>query len=336
MILLLNPVAAKVAVASLIAALAFIAGATLIHKLGSGISADHSAASPDALAAYESIIQRLRHQEQQLEVMRRAESDRAQTSESISAAVLANLSSGVLLFNINGLVEQANDAARKILELAAPSGLHARDVFRSVKQVRRETAEPAGSAPFLAEAIASTLRDGATFRRLEADSESSPGESRILGLTISPVRRQDGTILAAACLISDLTEITRLSAEMRLRDNLAALGEMSAGMASQFHKSLALISTYAHKLTVEDDIATLRQFAFKIDAESKLLSDSVSDFLDTTWPNVSRREPGEIRSLLEDLVARRGGTLNVITDASGTTFTISVPAARRVRAATMV
>jgi len=334
MTLLLNPVVVKVLVASLIAVFAFIVGAAVIHKLGSGISAEHSPVSSDALAAYESVIQRLRHQEQQLEVLRRAESDRAQASESISAAVLANLSSGVLLFNSNGLVEQANDVARKILALIAPSGLHARDVFRAVTQVRMETGDPAGAAPFLADAIASTLQDGTAFRRLEADFEL-PADQRILGLTISPVRRQDGSILGATCLISDLTEITRLTADMRLRDHLAALGEKSAGVAAQFQKALALISTCTHKLTVEDDVAALRQFAFRIDAESKQLNRALSDFIDSTQP-ASPRRSADLRALLEDVVGHHGGTLRVSTDASGTTFTISVPAAPRVRAAAMV
>ena len=331
MMLFLNPVAMKVLVTSLIAALAFIAGATLIHKLGSGISAERSPVSADALAAYESVIQRLRHQEQQLEVMRRAESDRAQDSESISAAVLTNLSSGVLLFNANGMLEQANDAGRKILELPASLGLYAQDVFHAVTQVRLETGDPAGAAPFLTEAIAATLTEGTAFRRLAADCESA-GDKRIVGLTISPVRRRDGTILGAACLISDLTEITHLTAEMRLRDNLAALGEMSAGIAAQFEKSLAHISTCAHKLTVEDDVAAQRQYAFRIDAESKQLSRALSDLLEPKGP----RQDQELRTQLESIVARHGGTLKVSSDTSGTTFTISVPAAQRARAAAMV
>lgn len=302
MILFLNPVVGKVLLASMIAAFFFIAGAILIHRLGLGMASTQRApgVSPDALAAYESVIQRLRHQEQQLEVMRRAESDRAQASESISAAVLANLNSGVLLFNANGLVAQVNDAARRILDLTAPCGARARDAFRGVIEVRKETGESAGPAHFLAQAVDSTLQEGATFRRLEADYRTEAGENRILGLTISPVRRQDDAIIGAACLISDLTEVSRLTAETRFHENLAALGEMSAGMATQFQKSLALISSYAQKLTMEDDVAAARQFAFRITAESKKLSRTIGDFLEFTHPQSSHSEAIAIRSLLED------------------------------------
>jgi C4-dicarboxylate-specific signal transduction histidine kinase len=119
---------------------------------------------------------------------------------------------------------------------------------------------------------------------------------------------------------------------MQLRDNLAALGEMSAGIAAQFEKSLAHISTCAHKLTVEDDVAAQRQYAFRIDAESKQLSRALSDLLEPKGP----RQDQELRTQLESIVARHGGTLKVSSDTSGTTFTISVPAAQRARAAAMV
>lgn len=282
MMLLLNPVVMKVFVGSLIALVFFALGAMLIHRLANGIAAsEHSSApSHDALAAYESVIHRLRHQEQQLEIMRRAESDRAQTSESISAAVLANLSSGVLLFNSDGLVQHANDAARDILDLTAPCGSHARDVFRAVKQVRLESGEDAGPAYFLAQAIDSTLHEGTTFRRLEADYPSSSGDVRVFGLTISPVRRQD-SIIAAVCLISDITEAARLSSEAR-DDSRTALRDMCSGMASQSQKSLAMIANYAHKIGMEDDLAAVRQHAFRITAETDRLSRAVGDFLELT------------------------------------------------------
>ena len=438
MILLLHPVLAKVLLASMIVVMICVLGALIIHRLASGITTLDRApgVSHDALAAYESVIHRLRHQEQQLEVLRRAESERAQTSESISAALIANLSSGVLLFNGDGLVQQANDSVRTILDLPAPSGLHARDVFRGVKQVRRETGEPAGPALFLAEAIDSTLQDGNTYRRLEADYQCAAGD-RVLGLTISPVRRQDGNIIGAACLISNLTEPARLAREMRVRDNLAALGEISTGLAAHFQKSLAIVSSYAQKLTMEDDMAAVRQHAFRITAETKKMARTLEDFREFTQQDPSAGEQVELRSLLEDcareckvhlvaaslddslmisgnpatlrhafsnllrnsaeaarngtpvrvevsaqndgertrivlrddgagikpenlskiftpffttkpegtglglalvhrIVSQLGGTLDVASDASGTTFTLSVPARRRARAAVMV
>ena len=68
-----------------------------------------------AAATVQAVIARLKEQEKELERLRKAEYSRAQTSENISAAVLSNLASGVLLFGPAGLVRQANQAARGIL-----------------------------------------------------------------------------------------------------------------------------------------------------------------------------------------------------------------------------
>jgi len=62
------------------------------------------------------------------------------------------------------------------------------------------------------------LRKGAAFRRVEADYQTPAGERRVLGITLSPVRTAAGDTLGAACLVSDLTEITTLARQVRLRE----------------------------------------------------------------------------------------------------------------------
>ncbi|HZU41764.1 MAG TPA: ATP-binding protein [Terriglobales bacterium] len=329
MILLLHPVLAKVLLATISVLLICVLGALAIHRLASGITKLDRAPgiSHDALAAYESVIHRLRHQEQQLEILRRAESDRAQKSESISTAIIANLSSGVLLFNTDGLVQQANDSVHAILDLPASTGCHARDIFRGVKQLRKENGEVAGSALFLAQAIDSTLHDGTTYRRLEADYHCEAGD-RVLGLTISPVRRQDSNIIGAACLISDLTEVTRLARDMRLRESLAAMGEISGGLATQFQKSLAIISSFAQKLTMEDDMAAVRQHAFRITAETKKMARTLDDFREIAQGDASADEQVELRTLLEDC-ARESKVNLIATDVDDSLFLRGNPATLR-------
>ena len=66
------------------------------------------------------MIQQLKQQKHELQTERQAERRRAKTSENISAAVLSNLSSGVMFFTPDGLVRQANAAARRILGFASP------------------------------------------------------------------------------------------------------------------------------------------------------------------------------------------------------------------------
>ena len=69
-----------------------------------------SAAAPKLealpLHLYNTVIQQLKQQKHELQVQTLAEQRRARTTENFSQAVLSNLSSGVLVFGVNGLVSR--------------------------------------------------------------------------------------------------------------------------------------------------------------------------------------------------------------------------------------
>ena len=276
------------------------------------------------LAAYEGVIRRLKDQEKELERLRRVDREQANESASMSEAVLSNLSSGVVLFNNVSLVRQANPAAKLLLGYQSVFGLHARDIFRGVSKVRlpiatadfsSEVAESAvdwdapGPAPLLL-AIAAAIKEGALFRRIEVDYTSPAGESRVLGITLSPVRSYGGDTIGAAGLLSDLTEITHLSQQMRLRESMAALGEMSAGIAHEFKNSLATISGYAQMLQREAPAGSPKQFSDKIAAETASLARIVNDFLQFAKPEGLQREQVDLRAMLLDCAHESGVELD--------------------------
>ena len=123
--------------------------------------------------------------------------------------------------------------------------------------------------------LTACIRDGKTFQRGEIEHLTSEGAVRNLGVTISPIyraarasgksgvavarrklkdlRAQDMKISGALCLMSDLTELTALQKQIRWKENLAALGEMSAGIAHEFKNSLATISGYAQMIRSESE-----------------------------------------------------------------------------------
>ncbi|MGH9555639.1 MAG: hypothetical protein ACRD2Y_07430, partial [Terriglobales bacterium] len=194
---------------TLIGLFAFAGGWMLIRRMRRRLTEDRTEATPRrnaepgpefAAATVQAVIARLKEQEKELERLRQAEHSRAQTSENISAAVLSNLASGVLLFGPAGLVRQANQAARAILGYASPSGLHARDVFQGAGDLRSHPSEAGAPPASLSEAVDLCLRTGASLRRLETDYAAPDGQKRVLGITLSPVRGPGGEALGAACL----------------------------------------------------------------------------------------------------------------------------------------
>ena len=81
--------------------------------------------------AYHSVIQQLKQQKHELAAQHLSERRKAKASDTLSSAILADLSCGVLFLNNAGLVRQANAAARDILGFASPVGLHSSDLFRN-------------------------------------------------------------------------------------------------------------------------------------------------------------------------------------------------------------
>src|SRR4051812_21234458 len=255
------------------------------------------------LATYQSVIQQFKAQGQELERLRQQDKQRASTTENISEAVISNLTSGVVLFSPVGLVQQANPAAKKILGYASPYSLHARDVFRGATATRPVQ----GSLPEVLERAGKTRE---AVQRIEVEYTTPQGESRVLGVTISPVQDRGGALLGTACLISDLTEMTKMAQQVRLQDNMASLGEMSAGIAHEFKNSLATISGYSQMLAGETDPET-REFAQKIALETNNLTRIVTDFLNFARPRGMQREPLNLIAMLNDCARENGLTLQL-------------------------
>lgn len=292
---LTNPVLTKMAVVLVSAVALFVVAVWLMRRLRQSLSAESAesfrpvtaGSSSFNLAAYQGVLQRLKEQEAELEALRRSSQQHVTETENISEAVLSNLTSGVVMLNTTGLVQQANPAARTILGYASPLHFHARDLFKGVTGVRGlEGAASEGNTGLL-EAIENCVRAGRPAKRLEADYTTPAGQRRTLGVTFSPVRSAKGESLGAACLVSDLTDISELSRQIRLKENLAALGEMSAGIAHEFKNSLATISGYAQMLHTTEDVGTAQQFAGKITEATQNLTRIVTEFLNFARPQAA-------------------------------------------------
>jgi nitrogen-specific signal transduction histidine kinase len=242
--------------------------------LGSG-----STPSLDALPLhlYNTVIQQLKQQKHELQVQTQAEQRRARTTENFSQAVLSNLSSGVLVFGVNGLVKQANPAAKRILGFHSPSGMSAEDIFRGAAVCAQDSSvysDGFGDAPGpLTEEVNAVLREGSKCRQVEADYTTRAGEKLRLAVTVSPVPAADGALIGAACLISDRSEFEQIRHQQELH------GEISAEMALELRTSLATIAGYAQQLARNRDPELAPQLAADIASEAARLDRHIGGFL---------------------------------------------------------
>ena len=270
--LLTNPIFLKMALLLFACGFAFVMATLMMRRVRRSFASDASVtevATSDQipLHTYHAVIQELKQQKHELSTMRDAEQRRAKTSDSISAAVLSNLSIGVLFFGSNGLVRQANQAAKTILGLASPAGMDAASIFAASSLVQAEDTRS------LADRIQSALREGEAFHQLKAEYSTPAGARHIIEVTASQVPAADGTTLGVACLIHDQTEIADIRRQIELR------GEMSAEMALALRNSLVTISGYAQQLGSNRDPDLVAQIAADIATEAKQLDHTIGGFL---------------------------------------------------------
>jgi nitrogen fixation/metabolism regulation signal transduction histidine kinase len=263
----------------LVSGFAFLFGFTVIRRLRKNLTEestwDGGSSSVESLPlhTYHAVIQQLKQQKHELQSLQLVERKRAKSTENISAAVLSNLSSGVMFFAPNGLIRQANSAAKQILGFASPVGMSAAEIFRQAT-----FATPSTQQRTVAEAVQASLRESSASGRMELEYVTPLGEKRFLEITVTAVNSSSDDILGAACLINDKTEVTLIHRQQELR------GEMSAEMALALRTSLTTISGYAQQLAASRDPELARQIAADIASEAAQLNHTIGGFLSGPRP----------------------------------------------------
>ena len=223
-----------------------------------------------AMAAMQGVIARMKTQERELTGLRRAAEQRERESTRISENIIREMPSGLMVFNRDGFITAANPAVRTLLGVDTWS--------------RRRYPEILGPDSGLAARIRECLETGKTITRETIEYSTPRGDVRFLGMSLSSFHGPSGEVDGAVCLLSDLTETRQLQEQIRLKEHLAALGAMSAGIAHEFKNSLATISGYAQMLRDAKLSQRDHEFAEKIVMEIRALTRVVTDFLAVSKP----------------------------------------------------
>src|SRR5256884_2816866 len=240
-------------------------------------------------ASMQGVIQQLREQEKELERLHRIEKERAEQTERLSEEVTRNMPAGLLGVNATGIISSSNPAAEQALGIR---GLG----FRRYN-------EALGASSGVSRLIAECLASGTIFRRGQVEHIPPAGDTRHLGVTISPIRRGEGKISGAICLLTDLTELAALQQRMQLKENLAALGELSAGIAHEFKNALATISGYAQMIRSESSEAEALDYAERILEQTRNITHVVTEFLKYARPLEIPDERVALQTIVERIVA---------------------------------
>jgi len=109
--------------------------------------------------------------------------------------------------------------------------------------------------------------------------------------------------------MSDLTELAALQKQVRWKENLAALGEMSAGIAHEFKNALATISGYAQMIRSESQPGETRDSAERILDQTRALTHVVTEFLRFAKPLEIHYDTVPMEALVERVAQELRETL---------------------------
>jgi signal transduction histidine kinase len=219
---------------------------------------------------------------------RSAEDDIASLERTLSAS----LQSGLLLIDREGRVLALNAVGAGLLGASLPES-------------GTPLAEVLAGQPQLLEVLAAALAGGAAPQRQECPVRSGPwlAETLTVGLTVHPLRRDDGEVRGLLVLFADLTEGQRRAEESRLAESLAQLGEMAGGVAHELRNGLATLRGYLTLIERRPDEDSIADFLSEIRGEADHLERVLQDFLSFARPGSARQGELSLLPLLRHAAA---------------------------------
>jgi two-component system sensor histidine kinase PilS (NtrC family) len=143
-------------------------------------------------------------------------------------------------------------------------------------------------------------------QRTRLGYENARGERLHLGLAGSVLRDAEGENVGDVVIFQDVTEVVNMESELRRRERLAAVGELSAKIAHEIRNPLASISGSIEIL--RGDLATSDlggepdQLMGIVLRETQRLNSLITDFLLYARPAPMRLETVDLGSPIEDVL----------------------------------
>jgi signal transduction histidine kinase len=252
-------------------------------------------------AALQEALTKLKAQEREM-------SARAEASERLSEEIVESLTAGLLVVGSEQEIRILNPAGRRMLNLAGSV------VSQNYRQVLREFSPLVGT-------VQECLTTGRPIVRRTLEIQSSGRQVMHLGVSASPLADGFSQLHGVICLFTDLTPVVEMEEQLRLKDSLARVGELTAGIAHEFRNGLATIHGYAWLLDLNALPASYRPHVEGIRQETESLGQVVTNFLNFAKPTHVSLSQVDLRAIAEraademraDALAH-GGTVRVTGD----------------------
>jgi nitrogen-specific signal transduction histidine kinase len=213
----------------------------------------------------------------------------AATDDRFFRQLVSSMRNGVIAIHRDGRLALMNEEAYRIFSLPRGGG----NVGRPFSEVFRDR-------PDLIRVLSgafemTTLPNRAELRLKDLD--------RVIGYTLSQVKDDGGQPIGAVLFFKDLTQVEQVEERERLRDRLASLGEMAAGIAHELKNPLAGIEVMAGLLRRQvPDSPDAQSLLADIISEAKLANAIVVEMLEFVRPIRLQMESTDLREVLQQSV----------------------------------
>ncbi len=202
--------------------------------------------------------------------------------------LIEGLPSGLLTTDLSGRVQIFNKAAENITGI--PRSTAAR---KNIMEI----------FPFITNPVETQRAEGVVVFN---------GGERTIGLTISGSTDSSGQKTGYICIFQDITELKNLEAELKHKETLAAIGELSANMAHEIRNPLASlkgsIEMLKERTLTKDHGEKLMNIAL---SEMDRLNKIITDFLTYSRPRDPEFFRFDLNTMLDETVELiRNATMN--------------------------
>src|SRR5215471_5481542 len=206
--------------------------------------------------------------------------------------LFGSLRCGSITIDRQGRITSINDLARKILELEDEGvlGCPCSEVLRD--------------HPKLASIFVESFRMKNQPNRAEMEIRLKDERKGVIGFSMPLIRDDANRVLGAALLFRDLTQIEHRQEQEQLKERLAALGQMAAGMAHEIRNPLGGIEVTAsllkRRLGNRPEESALVD---RIISEVKRLNRTVVDSLEYVRPLHLELKPASLATVVREAVS---------------------------------
>ncbi len=216
---------------------------------------------------FDAMQKNIRDNEEKLRILKQSAERAADNIKSYNELILQNVPTGILTLDLQGIITVCNNEAKSLLNIISSdlTNKHYSNVFSFEHPFRK---------------IIDEVYRKKEFSLLSEEELKLGKRKKTISIKITPLYDYKNKLIGSNWLLIDLSDIRDLQVEIKEKEWLAHLGELSAGIAHEIRNPLNSISLYLGllKRKITDQPEQFESIE-KIQREINNLNKIVADFL---------------------------------------------------------